>query len=94
MGLKTEGVKQIVHEVLKTIPKPYREDVIEDVFLIIEKNSDFLLQYRQLSEELKKDVVNVWIAKYTKKITGLNSGEIATAKRSVLIHSYTKLIYP
>ena len=90
MGLKTEGVKQIVHEVLKTIPKPYREDVI----VIIEKNPDLLLQYRQLSEELKKDVVNVWIAKYTKKHTGLISGEITTAKRSALIHSYTKLIYP
>jgi len=94
MELKTEGVKQLVHIVLQTIPEPYREDIIEDVFLMIENKPDLLLQYKQLCEELKKDVVNVWIAKYTKKNTGLNSDEIKTAKRSELIHSYTKLIYP
>jgi hypothetical protein len=94
MGIKTEGVKQLVHEALKTISEPYGEGVIEDVFLIIENNKDLLLHYEQLCDELKKEVVNVWIAKYTKKKTGLNSGEITPAKRSVLIHSYTKLIYP
>ena len=48
MELKTEGVKQLVHIVLQTIPEPYREDIIEDVFLMIENKPDLLLQYKQL----------------------------------------------
>jgi hypothetical protein len=91
MGIKTEGVNQLVYDVLQTILEPYNEDIIEDVFLLIENNPVWLMQYKQLCEELKKDVVNVWIAKYTKKITGLKSDEIKIAKRSELIHSYTKL---
>ena len=94
MEMKTEGVKRIVEEVLNTTTEPYTEDIIEDVFLIIEKSPNLLLKYKQLCENLGKNVVNVWIAKYTKRYTGLNSGEIKIAKRSELIHSYTKLIYP
>ena len=94
MEIKTEGVNQLVNAVLQKIPEPYNEDIIEDVFLLIENNPIWFMQYKQLCEELKKDVVNVWIAKYTKKNTGLNSGEIKTAKRSELIHSYTKLNNP
>lgn len=94
MGIKTEGVNQLVHAVLQTITEPYREDIIEDVFISIKKNPVWFMKYKQLCDELGKNVVNVWIAKYTKKNTGLNSDEIKTAKRSELIHSYTKLIYP
>ena len=38
MQKKTENVQQLVNEVLKMVTKPYKEDIIEDVFLIIEKN--------------------------------------------------------
>ena len=94
MEKKTEGVNQLVHAVLQTIPEPYREDIIEDVFLLIKKSPDWHMQYKQLCDELNKGVVNIWIAKYTKKNTGLNSDERKTAKPGGLIHSYTKLIYP
>ena len=39
MSLKTEGVRLLVKDVLQTLPQPYGEDVIEDVFCEIEKNS-------------------------------------------------------
>ena len=94
MTIKTEGVNQLVHAVLQTNPEPYREDIIEDIFLLIEKNPGWLLRYKQLCDELGKWVVNIWIGKYTKKDTGLISDEIKTAKRSKLIQSYTKLIFP
>ena len=38
MEKKTEGVNQLVHAVLQTIPEPYSEDIIEDVFLLIKKS--------------------------------------------------------
>ena len=94
MQKKTDNVQQLVNKVLKMVTKPYNEDIIEDVFLTIEKDPNLFLLYKQSCEILGKDVVNVWIAKYTKSYTGLNSGEIKTAKRSALIHSYTKLINP
>ena len=94
MEKKTEGVSQLVHAVLQTITEPYSEDIIEDVFLFIKKNPGWYMQYKQLCDELNKNVVNIWIAKYTKNNTGLNSYERKTAKPGGLIHSYTKLIYP
>ena len=94
MARTTEGVFQLVQEVLQPISEPYGEDIIEDVFLEIDKNSVWQRRYWQLRDELRKGVVNVWIAKYTKSITGLNSGDRVTARRSPLITSYTKLIYP
>ena len=66
MEKKTEGVNHFVHDVLQTIPEPYREDIIEDVFISVEKNPVWFMQYKQLCDELGKNVVNVWIAKYTK----------------------------
>mgnify|MGYP003980582521 CR=1 FL=1 len=90
----TEGVKQLVLEVLQSIPKPYGEDIIEDVLLEIEKNPDWFSRYKQLNDELKKDVVNNWIGKYTKETTGFVSVRIKAADRSRLIHSYTKLVLP
>lgn len=94
MELKTEDVNQLVHAILQTIPEPYSEDIIDEVFLTIEKNPHWLRQYKKLCDELNKNVVNVWIAKYTKKNTGLNSGEIKAAVQSHLIQSFTKLTYP
>jgi len=92
MARKTEGVFQLVQEVLRSISEPYGEDVIEDVFLEIEKNPNWLMQYQQLCDKLGVWVVSNWCAKHTKSITGLNSGDRVTAKHSRLITSYKKLI--
>ena len=73
------------------MPKPYGEDVTEEVFLRIEGSPHWLRRYTQLCNELRPGVVNKWIGKYTKDITGLNSLRQVEAKRSNLITSYTKL---
>ena len=87
---KTQCVYDLVYEVLKTKREPYGEDIIEDVCLVIEKTNRIKV-YEDLALELSRDVVNNWIGKYTRQITGLNVIRQVNAKRSKIIGSYTKL---
>jgi len=86
---KTQGVEELVTEILKTIPEPYSEDIIEDVCLAIERGNN-LRRYNGLVNELNKHSVNCSIGKYTMQITGLKTGSVVTAKRSKIIKSYSK----
>lgn len=38
MARKTHGVYDLVQSVLQTLPEPYGEDVIEDVFVAIDRD--------------------------------------------------------
>lgn len=91
MPNKTQGVYELVSEVLETFSEPYGENIIEDVCLAIENRSSWLKQYDVLKVELSKDVVNNWIGRYTKQITGLKTVLEVDAKRSKIIGAYTKL---
>ena len=94
MVRKTEGVYQLVQDVLETFSEPYGEDVIEDVCLAIEGHPEWMQRYRDLSDELRSWVVNNWIGQYTKQLTGLQTVREVRAKRSRIITSYTKLGQP
>lgn len=61
MARKTEGVRQLVQDVLETFSEPYGEDIIEDVCLAIEDHPEWMQRYRELSDELRSWVVNNWI---------------------------------
>lgn len=91
MSRKTQGVYDLVSEVLVTIPEPHGEDITEDVCCAIEGQTDWSKRYKALEKELTRHTVNVWIGQYTKKITGRESGPQVKATRSKLIGSYTKL---
>jgi hypothetical protein len=69
----------------------YEEDVIEDLFLVIEQDSLLRQRYDELSAELRPQVVNNWIGQYTKQMVGMESVRQVKAGRSKLIKSYTKL---
>jgi len=91
MAKKTEGVYQLVQDVLSSISEPYGEDIIEDVCLAIERDTDWRQRYQELGADLSLWVVNNWIGQYTKQLTGLKSIRQVEAKRSHIIKSYTKL---
>ena len=91
MPKKTESVYELVNEVLGTIPEPYGEKIIEDVFLAIESRATWRTRYNQLVDELSKDVVNNWIGRYAKQVTGLKTVLQVTAIRSKIVGSYSKL---
>ena len=44
----TEGVKLLVEEVYRTLPDPYAEDIIRDVFFAIEGNTHWMRSYQQI----------------------------------------------
>jgi hypothetical protein len=91
MAKKTAGVEDLVQEVLRTFSPPYGEDIIEDVCLAIEHNPAWRRRYNVLGDELQHWVVNCWIGRYTKALTGLESINEVDTKRCTIIKSYTKL---
>jgi hypothetical protein len=98
MDKKTEGVEILVKDVLATIPEPYGEDIILEVFQKIEDNPEWRLRYNSLSNDLSDDltdwIVNNWIGKYVKDQTRLNSlREVSAGEKCSLISSYMKLCH-
>jgi hypothetical protein len=96
MDKKTEGVEILVKEVLATIPEPYGEDIILEVFQKIEGNPEWRLRYNSLSNDLSDDltdwIINNWIGKYVSGETGMKSlREVPAGERCTLITSYSKL---
>lgn len=91
MERRTQGVHDLVTEILQQVPSPYNEDIIEDVFLAIENSQQWMNRYRELEADLGHDVTNNWIGRHTKDITGMNTVREVSAKRSRLIKDYTKL---
>jgi len=91
MANKTEGVKFLVENVLLSIYIPYEEDIILNVFQKIDRNRDWYKRYVELGEELTTPVVNNWIGKYTKNLTGMKTLRHVHLKGNQLITSYTKL---
>lgn len=88
---KTQGVRSLVSDVLKSIPQPFGEDVIEDVCVAIESNPRWRSQYDELARELRDWVVNNWIGMYVRDLTAMKALRQVPAKRTRLIHSYRKL---
>ena len=67
------------------------EDIIEEVFLIIQNDPTYLRSYRHLADDLRDWVVNNWIGVYVKEIMRGTTIRQVAAKRSNLITGYTKL---
>lgn len=84
-------LKALVEEVLKAIPQPYTEDLIEDVFVAIDGNERWKKEYEALKYNLHKSVANAWIGFWVANLTGRIAGEQVSASRASLIESYAKL---
>jgi hypothetical protein len=89
--MRTARLKAMMEEVLKSLPKPYSEDVIEDVFVAIENNPKWHKEYEDLHYNLGKGMVNPWGGFWIAHITGRTPGEQVSATRTKLIESYAKL---
>jgi hypothetical protein len=58
--MKTSDVEVLVREVLLTMPQPYSEHVIDEVFFAIESEPRWHQDYERLCSSLGKSVVNSW----------------------------------
>lgn len=98
MEKKTEGVEILVKEILATIPEPYSEDIILEVFQKIEGHSEWERRYHSLSIDVgdgfSDEVINQWIGKYVSIKTGMKSlREVPVNGRCSLIKDYSQLGY-
>lgn len=57
---KTAAVRSLVADALDSLPKPYKEDVIDDVFHAIESRPDLLARYHKECQRLGRVGVNTW----------------------------------
>lgn len=87
-------LKQLVDEVLDTLPKPHTEDVIEDVFVAIEKNPAWRGAYDRMVYESGKALVNSWAGFWISHAEKRVGDQRETAARSTLIESYSRLVKP
>lgn len=87
-------LKQLVDEVLKTLPEPHSVDVIEDVFHAIEHNPTWRKTYDQLVYKLGKPTVNAWGGFWIAHAEGRVGEPQAAATRGTLLDSYAKLVNP
>ena len=89
--MKTAPVKELVEEVLATLPSPPGEDAIDDVFCAIEASSEWLQRYQDLCDQLTKDVVKQWGGHWIREAAGGQRGP-KTAATSSLLTTYSKLV--
>ena len=89
--MKTSDVKSLVQEVLATIPAPYSEHVIDEVFHAIETEPRWYREYETACATLGKTTVNTWGGYWIANALGKVSERQVPCKRSKLISSYSIL---
>jgi hypothetical protein len=89
--MKTIDVKKLVTEVLATLPQPYSENIIDEVFFAIEQNDRFFRRYSECCSDLGRIKVNTAGANWVRKELGRTTLRESPAKLSKLIGTYSVL---
>lgn len=92
--MRTLRLKHLIEDVLKTLPTPYTEDVIEDVFHAIEQNPVWRKTYDGVAHHLGKAPTVMWAGFWIAHAVQRVGAEPGPATRSQLLDSYTKLSSP
>jgi hypothetical protein len=87
------AIEAMIAVILDRLPRPYGEDVIEDVFVEIERSPHQLRKYEQLCATHEQKTANQRIGHLTRVLTGYRDGKASNkTTRTTLAQSYTKLI--
>lgn len=89
--MKTSDIKALVREVLDTMPTPYSEHVIDEVFHAIEVQPHWHREYDALCATHSKTTVNTWGGFWIANALGKLGEHQVPSKRSKLIGSYSIL---
>jgi hypothetical protein len=89
--MKTESIKRLMDDVLSSLPRPYTEHVIEDVFCAIELTTKWHKRYDDLCEEFGKTVTNTLGGYWIGRALGKVGKRQITSRRSKLLGSYSIL---
>lgn len=87
----TDPVRELVIDVLATISRPHTCDIIQDVFLAIERNARWRSRYQRLRRDFGKPVLNQWIGRYVSRESNRKKVGTAPAVMSRLIKTYSLL---
>ena len=87
-------LKQLVDQVLDSLPTPHTEEVVEDVFLAIEADPVLRSSYDRMVYESGKALVTSWASFWIAHAENRTGDTRETAARSTLIDSYAKLVTP
>jgi hypothetical protein len=90
--VKTEGVKRLVEEVMESLPQPYTEDVIDEVFHAVERKPAWRTAYDELCDSLGTTTVNTWGGWWIAAALGKVSVREVAARKSTLIKNYSILV--
>jgi hypothetical protein len=83
--MRTADVKALVREVLESLPRPYSDHVVDDVFSSIEQNPAWLQRYESECAVLGKNVANTWGGYWIANALGKVGEHQVPAKKSTLI---------
>lgn len=87
-------MKKLVDEVLKSLPTPHSEDVIEEVFQAIEANPKWRKSYDAIVHQLGKGAANAWGGFWVAHAEQRVARPQSPATRGSLLDSYSKLVEP
>lgn len=87
-------LKQLVDQVLESLPVPHTENVIEDVFVAIEGDPVWRSTYDRMVYESGKPLVTAWAGFWISHAEKRTGDQRETAARSSLIESYARLVNP
>ncbi|MGB1252844.1 MAG: hypothetical protein ACPG8W_19675 [Candidatus Promineifilaceae bacterium] len=96
-GGKTEPVRLLVQDILYMFATPFPKDIIEQVCLKIENDTELRRRYDELVEIFDRttsdgrSVVNNWIGKYTARLTSMVTVTQVDAKRATIITGFSLL---
>jgi uncharacterized protein CbrC (UPF0167 family) len=88
----TECVKNLSEEIMATMPRPYTEDVIREVFDRIPQNPAWRQRYDNEVAALGAAVVHQWGGQWIARKLGWQRARAVALKNHPLIAGYTKLI--
>ena len=87
-----DEIRQLVEEIMQRFEEPYSEDIIDEVFSMIQAESKWLTRYETIVAGYGKRTVNPQIGKLVKDYTRLNTISYPNKPESSnLIQNYSKL---
>lgn len=89
--MRTQAIKDLVEEALRSLPVPLTEDVIDDVFAALEARPAWRQRYELAVETLGKTVTNNWAGFWIASAVGKTGKRQVPARKSSLIASYSIL---
>lgn len=90
----TLPIRDLVATALESIPRPYSEDLIDDVFLTIQQAPTLLAEYQRLNAHYGRQRLNTMVGKWTGKLVERRGERQVPRKRNTLADSYSILDRP